>query len=134
MNKPRKPADSREKDILLALARIQKGRSKLGETKVTISSVAREAGVSPALIHNHYPKVAETIRDAQGRSSRMQRDMKHDELKAEREKSSELRKEIKELKLQVSKLASINEVLNIEVREFKAKASSNNIRSISQKH
>ncbi len=134
MNKPRKPAESREKDILLALARIQKGRSKLGETKVTISSVAREAGVSSALIHNHYPKVAEAIRDAQGRSSRMQRDMKHDELKAEREKGSELRKEIKELKLQVSKLASINEVLNIEINELRAKVSSSNIRSIPQKH
>lgn len=62
MDKPRKPHQDREKEILLAAAAIEKGRSKIGETKVSISAVARELGISPALIHNHYPKRG-TIRD-----------------------------------------------------------------------
>ncbi|WP_225924031.1 TetR family transcriptional regulator [Pseudomonas khavaziana] len=103
------------------MLRIQKGRSKLGEKKLTIASVAREAGVSTALIHNHYPRIAEDIRDAQGRSSRAQRDDKHHELITERSRNKELRKELDELRLKVAKLASLNEVLLDENRTIKAK-------------
>lgn len=79
-----KPAEDREKDLKLALYRIQKGRAHTGETKVTIAAVAREADVSTSLIHNYYPGIAETIREAQGRSSRAIRDVKHQDLIAER--------------------------------------------------
>jgi len=48
-----KPAEDREKDLRFALYRTQKGRAHTGETKVTIAAVAREAGVSTALTHNH---------------------------------------------------------------------------------
>lgn len=116
-----KPAEDREKDLRLALYRIQKGRAHTGETKVTIASVAREAGVSTALIHNHYPSIAEVIREAQGRSSRATRDVKHQDLIAERKKSSEYRQEIEELRAKVAMLASINEVLVDENRVLKAK-------------
>ncbi|MEZ5437263.1 MAG: TetR family transcriptional regulator [Lysobacteraceae bacterium] len=116
----RKPGDAREKDLLLALSRIQRGRAHTKETKVTIASVAREAGVSTALIHNHYPRIADTIREAQGRSSRAVRDLKHQELRAERERNKTLRAENAELTAQVAKLASINEVLLAENRTLKA--------------
>lgn len=116
-----KPAEDREKDLRLALYRIQKGRAHTGETKVTIAAVAREAGVSTALIHNHYPSIAEAIREAQGRSSRATRDVKHQDLIAERKKSSEYRQEIEELRTKVANLASINEVLLDENRVLKAK-------------
>ncbi|MCF9002371.1 TetR family transcriptional regulator [Pseudomonas syringae] len=117
----RKPSDARERDLQLALARIQRGRAHSGESKVTIAAVAREADVSTALIHNHYPQVAEAIRAAQGRSSRVQRDVKHKDLLAEREKNRVLRQEIQVLRSQVAKLASINEVLTSENRVLKAK-------------
>ncbi len=116
-----KPAVDREKDLKLALFRIQKGRAHTGETKVTIAAVAREAGVSTALIHNHYPRIAEAIREAQGRSSRAMRDVKHQDLIAERKKSSAYRQEIEELRAKVANLASINEVLLDESRVLKAK-------------
>lgn len=116
-----KPAVDREKDLKLALFRIQKGRAHTGETKVTIAAVAREAGVSTALIHNHYPRIAEAIREAQGRSSRAMRDVKHQDLIAERKKSSAYRQEIEELRAKVANLASINEVLLDENRVLKAK-------------
>ncbi|MGT4069296.1 UNVERIFIED_CONTAM: TetR family transcriptional regulator [Aeromonas hydrophila] len=117
----RKPSDAREKDLLFALHRIERGRAKTDEKKVTIAAVAREAGVSAALIHNHYPNIAEAIREVQGRSSRAQRDVKHQVLRAEREKGRALRLEIEELRAKVASLASINEVLIHENRDLKAK-------------
>ncbi|MCQ2036304.1 TetR family transcriptional regulator [Stutzerimonas kunmingensis] len=123
MTTKRKPSDARERDLQLALTRIQRGRAHTGETKVTIAAVAREAGVSTALIHNHYPSIAEAIREAQGRSSRAQRDVKHQDLRAEREKNRTLRQEIEELRAKVASLASINEVLIAENRVLKAKQS-----------
>lgn len=119
----RKPSDARERDLQLALARIQRGRAHTGEFKITIAAVAREAGVSTALIHNHYPTVAEAIRVAQGRSSRAQRDVKQQDLLTEREKNRTLREEIEELRAKVASLASINEVLIAEARVLKAKQS-----------
>ncbi|EMR49352.1 hypothetical protein [Pseudomonas putida] len=116
-----KPAEDREKDLRLALYRIQKGRAHTGETKVTIAAVAREAKVSTALIHNHYPGVAEAIREAQGRSSRAMRDVKHQDLIAERKKSADYRQEIEALRAQVARLSSINEVLLNENGALKAK-------------
>lgn len=116
-----KPAEDREKDLKLALYRIQKGRAHTGETKVTIAAVAREVGVSTALIHNYYPSIAEAIRQIQGRSSRAMRDVKHQDLLAERKKSAAYRQEIEELRAQVANLASINEVLLDENHVLKAK-------------
>ncbi|KII31314.1 TetR family transcriptional regulator [Pseudomonas fluorescens] len=126
-----KSAEDREKDLKLALYRIQKGRTRIGETKVTIAAVAREAGVSTALIHNHYPKIAETIREAQGRSSRAMRDMKQQDLIAERKKSAAHRQEIEELRAKVAKLASVNEVLLNENRVLKAKISDRKVVDLS---
>jgi AcrR family transcriptional regulator len=122
-----KSAEAREKDLRLALYRIQKGRAHTGETKVTIAAVAREAGISTALIHNHYPKIAEAVREAQGRSSRAARDVKHQDLIAERKRSAEHRQVIEELRAKVAALASINEVLLDEIRVLKAKASDSKV-------
>ncbi|WP_282378069.1 TetR family transcriptional regulator [Pseudomonas sp. PS01302] len=106
-----KPAKDRVKDLKLAIYRLQKGRAHTKETKVTIAAVAREAGVSTALIHNHYPAIAEAIREIQGRSSRAIRDVKHQDLIAERRKSAGYRQEIEALRAKLASIASINEVL-----------------------
>lgn len=128
-----KPAEDREKDLRLALYRIQKGRAHTGETKVTISAVAREAGVSTALIHNHYQRIAEEIREAHGRSSRAMRDVKHQGLIAEREKSAAYRQEIEELRAKVANLASVNEALLDENRMLKAKMNDRKVANLSPK-
>ncbi len=125
-----KSAEDRETDLKLALYRIQKGRARTGETKVTIAAVAREAGVSTALIHNHYPQIAEAIREAQGRSSRAMRDVKQQDLIAERKKSAAHRQEIEELRAKVAKLASVNEVLLDENRVLKAKISDRKVNDL----
>lgn len=128
-----KAAEDRAKDLTLALYRIQKARARTGETKVTIAAVAREAGVSTALIHNHYPQIAEVIREIQGRSSRAIRDAKHQDLIVERRKSLAYRQEIEELRAKVASLASINEVILEESRVLKSKLNDRKIVELASK-
>lgn len=133
MNQQRKSASAREKDLRLAMLRIEHSRSHTKATRISIASVAREAGVSPALIHNHYPAIADAIRQAQGRSSRQQRDAKHEQLTAEREKSRELRREVERLRADVDRLASINEVLLAENAVLRAKLDNRRVVDLSSK-
>lgn len=128
-----KPAEDRRKDLKLAIYRIQKGRAHTGETKVTIAAVAREAGVSTALIHNHYPDIAEDIREISGRSSRAMRDVKHQDLIDERKKSADYRQEIEELRAKIANLASINEVLLDDNRVLKEKINDRKVVGLASK-
>lgn len=121
MTSTRKPSELREKDLRSAIMRISHGKSKSSEKTLTVAAVAREAGVSTALIYNHYPHIAEIIREAKGRSSRTQRDKKNTELKNQRAKNKTLRNEIHQLHTKISKLASINEKLLIENNTLKSK-------------
>jgi AcrR family transcriptional regulator len=92
-----------EKRLTAALDQIQ----ALGG-KVSISAVAKAADVTPALIHNTYPDIAERIRGVIGKSTRLQRDAKHEALAKERERNRELRAEVERLRLNMARLASIN--------------------------
>lgn len=121
MSESRKTAGAREKDLRLAMFRIEQGRAHTKATKLSIAAVAREAGVTAALIHNHYPTIADAIRNAQGRNNRAQRDAKNLELKEERTKAQELRREIASLRDDVARLSSINEVLTAENEVLRAK-------------
>lgn len=76
--------------------------------KVSISAVAKVAEVTPALIHNTYPDIAERIRGVVGKSTRLQRDAKHEALVKEKKRNHELRAEVERLRLDAAKLASIN--------------------------
>jgi AcrR family transcriptional regulator len=120
MTSQRQNADNRAKQLQLAIFRIERGRAKTGEQKLSISAVAREAGVSAALIHNHYPDIAETIRTKLGASSRAQRDAKHQELKKVQDANKALNEELGDLRQRMAKLASINETLLLENRALKA--------------
>ena len=133
MNQQRKSASAREGELRLAMLRIERGRSRTKAAKISIASVAREAGVSPALIHNHYPAIADAIRQAQGRSSRQQRDTKHEQLKAEQDKTRELRQDVARLRVDVARLASINEVLLAENAVLKAKLDDRRVVDMSSK-
>lgn len=123
----RKPADVREKELRLAIFRIQRGRAHSKATVLSISSVAREAGVSSALIHNHYPQIAELIRVKQGAATAERLENKASELKAEREKNAKLRREIQTLKEQLARLASLNEMLLVDNQTLRAARKSGNV-------
>ena len=66
------------KKFELAIYRIESGRPKIvrKSRKLSIASVAEETGYSPATIHNHYPQIAEKIRELMGKDSRAQRDLR----------------------------------------------------------
>ena len=123
MKNSRLASEDRQKQLRLAITRIERGRSQTKARKLTISSVAREAGVSTSLIHNHHPEIAEVIREKQGRSSRAMRDAKQSELKAEREKNQKLRSENAQLRQQIAKLASVNELLTMNISSLEARMS-----------
>jgi AcrR family transcriptional regulator len=120
MNVDRKTAQARERELRQALSRIRHGRSRTNATRVSIAAVAREAGVSAALVHNHYPDVAAAIREAMGQSERVSREAKNQELKVHQARARELNDEVKALRADVARLASINEVLMAENTNFKA--------------
>ncbi|MGS0896644.1 TetR family transcriptional regulator [Burkholderia stagnalis] len=132
MSQIRKTAQAREKDLKLAIFRIERGRAHTKATKVNFTTVALEAGVSASLIHNCYPEIAEQIRSKNGRSSRQQRDEKQNELKEEKNKNKQLRSDLKDAVARIANLASINETLLIRVRTLEAAAASGNVRAFSQ--
>ncbi|MBV4481791.1 TetR family transcriptional regulator [Pseudomonas khavaziana] len=94
-----------------------------GNEKVSIASVARAAGVTPGLIHNTYPAVAEKIRTLTGKSVRAQRDSKHQALMSEKEKNRVLRAENEQILEELARIASVNQRLIFEVAELKAVSS-----------
>lgn len=110
----------REKQLRL-IAKQLKVRGQATGKKLTFAAVAKAAGVSTALIHNHYPDVAEEIRRLQGKSSRAQRDAKREELAEERATSKSLRQDVRDLQLKVRSLASINETLIAENAALRAR-------------
>lgn len=101
----------------------------VGDEKISIASVARAAGVTPGLIHNTYPAVAERIRTLMGKSVRAQRDSKHQALMVEKEKNRSLRAENDQLLEELARIASVNQRLLFEMAELKA-ASSGKVVSI----
>ena len=90
--------------------------------KLSISAVAKMAGVTPALIHNTYPDLAEKIRGLVGKATRTQRDAKHSALVRERKINLTLRQELVETRATIAKLASVNQTLLNEIAVLKGVA------------
>ena len=115
----------RDREKTLFQMRLAMNRLQKREGKVTISAVAKEAGVTPALIHNRYPDFAEEVRKVVGKTTRAQRDQKHDLLITEREKNKLLREQVAELMTDLRNLASENEALRAELALQQAIATGN---------
>jgi hypothetical protein len=127
-------AEARLKQLQLAVLRIERGRAQVATgKKLSINAVAEEAGVSTALIHNHYPQLAESIRIKQGRSSREQRDAKHGELLKCRTRNRELVEEVRTLKADLAKIASINATLTASNLRLEAILGSRNVSVLARK-
>lgn len=88
--------------------------------KLTISAVASEAGVTPGLIHNTYPDIAEAVRAQVGKATRQQRDEKIAELSEARKRIKELRAERDAALSDIQRLASTNETLRQEVAKLRS--------------
>lgn len=126
-----KPSESdTHKRIRMAIVRLEKGQPKVvvKGRKVSVASVAEEAGVSRALIHKDYPDLMERIRGNANKAIQKQRDETHEKLKEERAKNRQLREKIVHLTEQRNKLASKNATLELENRRLSAILESKNVR------
>lgn len=121
MSDKRLSHDAREKQLLLALHRIQRGRAHTKATEVTFLTVAEEAGVSTALIHNRFDAtVGAAIRKAQGQSWKLVRDAMRQEIRDLKAKARDVRRELEAVKDQRRKLVTLNEVLTRENEVLRA--------------
>src|SRR6478672_12025241 len=75
---------------------------------VSIAPVAREAGVSNATIHNRYPEIAERVRALHARTSRDRPKAIPDPAEVLHKKLQQARKEIDQLKRDLTRSQSIN--------------------------
>ena len=127
-------SDATRKELRNALIRLKHGRPKVVDKKrkISILTLAEEAGVSDSTIHNRYPDIAAEVRSIIGTDHRLQRDEKNDMLKLEKEKNKQLRNQIEQLELDVRKLASINASQAHEINTLKAHKISKKIVSINQ--
>lgn len=118
------PADNgprpRNRDKTLLELRLALNRLQKHGVKISIAAVAKEAGVTNALLHNCYPDFAEEIRSLTGKVVRAQRNENRDLLLLEREKNRQLREQIDSQMKDIVKLASINESLRAEISLHKA--------------
>ncbi|AJZ56693.1 tetR family transcriptional regulator-like protein [Paraburkholderia fungorum] len=101
-------------ELQLALIRLQRASKK-----VSIAAVAKEAKVTPALVHNTYPDFAEQVRALVNKSTRAQRDDKHQALQLQRTANTRLYKVIADQNKEIVDLASVNEALRAEIRVLK---------------
>ncbi len=115
--------------IRMAIVRMEQGKPKVVsiDRKISILAVAEEAGVSDSLIHKDHPDLVQRINKNKDKDYRSDRDKKHQVLKAEREKNKELRGRVAELESQLSKLASINASLELELATQKSIKNSLNV-------
>lgn len=113
-NRPRNRDKTLEELQLAVLTVKNKGE------KLTIAAVADEVGVTPGLIHNTYPDLAESIRKQIGKATRQQRDEAIAELTKIRQRNKELRAELKTASNDIKRLASTNETLRQEVTKLRA--------------
>lgn len=107
--------DRTKGELELAMLRV-KNKGK----KLSISAVASEAGVTPGLIHNTYPDIAEAVRAQVGKATRQQRDKKIAELSTARERIKELTAERDAALSDIQRLASTNETLRQEVAKLRS--------------
>jgi AcrR family transcriptional regulator len=115
-------SEATRKTISQAFLRIEKGRPRVVDKgrKISIASVAKEAGLSRATIHKCYPDIAEKIRAVSGKAVLTQRNQKHQELKGEKEKNRALRLQLAELRGKIEVLASKNATLTLKNNELQA--------------
>lgn len=125
-----KESGSTRLELELAIVRIEKRRPKVlsaQNCRMNISCVAKEAGVTPAAIHNTYPDIAEKIRSLAGKSTRAQRNEKHDELQQEKKSNRNLRDDLAVMATNLTRIASENARLLSENAELKAIVLSENV-------
>ncbi len=121
--------DVTHRRIKMAILAIIKGRANniALDRKLSIKAVAEEAQVSPALIHNKYPELADDIRARLATTALKKQKVAQDHSKLTATRNKELRQEITTLKEELRKLASINANLTLKNEEYLARLNSKSV-------
>jgi hypothetical protein len=125
----KKGRDTR-KALREAILRIEHGRPQRidkDRCRMNISTVAREAGVTPASIHNNYPDVAEAIRKKVGKTGPSQCELQDGEIKRLLTSVELLRQRLKAAERDVTRIASENAKLMSENAVLKAQLGAGNV-------
>lgn len=110
-NAPRRRDRERTlRELKLALLRLQEEGKR-----VTLKAVAEKAQVSPSLLNNRYHDFAEQVRVVMGKTVRLQRNEMADLLAKEKEKNRKLREQVDSQLVEITRLASVNESLRMEL-------------------
>ena len=114
-----------QKELEFAINRIKEGKSRVVPvgSRLSIAAVAKEAGVSNATIHNRYPDVANAIRKLVMGTYAEQLESKRGNLKECQSKLALARKEIDQLKEDLSRSQSINLRLQKDIELLRNKIS-----------
>lgn len=105
-----------------ALARLRNGRPKVVEpnTKISISLVAREAGVHRTTVHNYHPGIVSEIQKLADRTAKDQLKQKRSQLKLANAELRELKATIEQLQCDKTNLARINHALTHRNQELQS--------------
>ncbi len=113
-------------DKLSTRERIEKAIEEMRDagSRMTISGVAREAGVSNATIHNRYPDLASRIRELSGKAAQLDAkamlSKRRGTIKRVDEQQRALRNELAEKNEELRKADSVNAALDLENQSLKA--------------
>lgn len=109
-------SDQTRRAIELAISRITKGRPKTVQPgrKLSIASVAEEAGISNATIHNRYPDMAELIRQKTNKESKEKLAQKAKALQGADQMVKDLRDALAERDADLKRIAIVNLRLSAE--------------------
>ncbi|MDF3883056.1 hypothetical protein [Cupriavidus basilensis] len=94
---------------------------------VTVAAVARDVNISPALIHNRYPEIAQEIRNLSGKSEKNKSENQLEQYRQLEVRLAEIKAERDELRRDVAKLASLNLALKLENESVRAAMASSNV-------
>lgn len=126
-------SDNTRRRLELAILRIQKGRTRVvpQDAQLNVSNVAKEAGVSDALLYKDvYSDILRSVKSIAGKADREARDRTREELTNKRKQLAETRKELQELKQDFARLAECNRVLELENEELRSKGMTGKIVSL----
>lgn len=113
--------DAKIAALRLAIKRVETGRVKEVPpgTRLTISSVAAEAGMAPSTIHTRYPDIAELIREKTGKSAQSKREKLKDSARKTTDLLRSKNREIEELRRLLESVTSKLASAVIELQQFK---------------
>lgn len=124
-----KARDTRD-ELRKAILRIEHRRPRRvtkDRCRINISIVAREAGVTPACVHNNYPDIADVIRRKARKDRGSAREVHRTEVKRLVETIRQLRQRLKASENDVVRIASENARLVSENAFLRSQLSSRNV-------